>query len=200
MSNFLGLGFFLKVAKKFDLNCVFVIFITFFSTISMSSLTKSEEIRNQPTIDNVIRNNTEIELSNEDIDEIITKAIEITDSIYPSYITASVSKNETIFESVAGFTPVSGAIGVFALPSYPINTAEESRILIKKNFASNIPGPSRTYHCNYYIDLLTKKKISNKSISQIEQKCPYSICSQKSQLFFANVVEVIETLQKAKNK
>lgn len=174
----------------------------------MSSLTKSEEIPTQPTIDNVIKNNTEIELSTEDIDQITTKAIEITDSIYPSYITASVSKNviETIYESEhnGGQFAESFSNNYFHLTSgvtvLPPNIEEKSMILIKKNFASNIPGPSRTHHCNYYIDLLTKKKISNKSISQIEQKCPYSICSQKSQLFFAKVVEEIETLQKAKNK
>ena len=87
--------------------------------------------------------------------------------------------------------------GVTVLPP---NIEEKSMILIKKNFASNIPGPSRTYDCNHYINLLIDKKISSKSISQIKQKCPYSICDQKSQLFFAEVVKAIETLQKDKNK
>ena len=173
MFNFLVSGFLLQVAKKFDLKlCFFVILITLFSTISMSSLVKSEEIRNQSTVDNVIKNNTGIELSNEDIDQITAKAIEVTNSIYSSYITASVSKNviETIYESEHNGGQFAESFnnnylhltsGVTVLPP---NIEEKSMILIKKNFASNIPGPSRTYDCNHYINLLIDKKISGTGI------------------------------------
>jgi hypothetical protein len=170
--------------------------ITFLFMITSVSFVKSEEIN--------LNSENEIEFSTEYIDKMIKETKDLTESVYPLYKTAyiyhSSSERPNLLRSPSkSMESMLGALlgSIMSPPpetilseTPPSDGSKYKEILIK--ISSNLPGPARIYGCNYYIEVLREKQISNVSISRIMQKCPYPICEKKAQLFFSLLVEKFE--------
>ena len=170
--------------KLFLKNVKFLNFllITFLFMITSVSFVKSEEIN--------FKSENKIEFSTEYIDKMIKEIKDLTESIYPSYKTAYIyhSSSDRITRRVFG--KILSIPKTILSETPPSDGSKYEEILI--NVSSNSPGPPRTYGCNYYIEILREKKISDVSISQIIQKCPYPICDKKAKLFFSLLIDKFE--------